>query len=72
MNDLGWADHEEIVKALERDLDALRGSHKAMLEALVQILEEIMYPIDKLMPDVEAIIANAEQLEAGWVEERLR
>ena len=39
----------------------LKASHRALLDALVQLLEEFMYPID--IPHVESIIAIAEQLE---------
>lgn len=47
----------------EASYEALKISHKAMLETLAQILEEIMYPVDQLIPEVEAIIAAAEKLE---------
>ena len=43
--------------------EALRASHRALLEMLVQLLEEVVYPLDTLMPAIENIIAKAEALE---------
>ena len=43
--------------------DALKISHREMLEMLVQLLEEVIYPFDKLMPTIENIIARAESIE---------
>ena len=65
-------DHERVVGELEDDLsrikaqyETLYASHQALVETLVQVLEEIAYPLNNLMRTIENVVAQAEHLVEG-------
>ena len=54
----------------EKNDTALQASYQELLEMLVQLLEEVVYPLDMLIPAIEDIIARAEILARPGAKEK--